>query len=315
MIEFPGYYSKNPEAVRRRRDLTSSDKVAYETLAHLAPGPDVPFCIEEDRNGRPSGLEGLIYEAGMPRRTLQRSLGRLQKNGLVTVGTQNGTNTRYTVHLPTEEGCANMAQVARKTRANVAQVPAPERHGTGATAAQDPRHNGAPITTTETHANKEGQAPALNSTAPGNGSGNGDSQDADRRLVATYAAARGRPCRNGEAAKLLEAVREARAAGATDPLIAHRVIDAGDAAPWVGPNAAREAARELVRDWAKHLEPPRHNVAEILQDIAFTRRYERGEKGEREGIGLDRCRQVREWESHHAEVVAKACRWPDVTVE
>lgn len=144
--------------------------------------------------------------------------------------------------------------------------------------------------------------------------GNGNGPDTDARFLSVYAVARGRPCRNGEAAKLAQAVAEARAAGATDALIANAILDAADAAPWAGANAARGDARELVRDWDRHIEQPRPTVQAILDDLAFVRQYLARPPSERENAGTIRCESVRAWAERYADVLAKARAWPDAAL-
>jgi len=109
-----------------------------------------------------------------------------------------------------------------------------------------------------------------------------------------------------------QAVTEAQRAGATDALIAHFVRQTPlSEGVWTGPNAAREAARKLVRDWTvAGLEPRRDTVQAILDDLAFVQRYESGQEGPTENAGLDRCLQVQEWAARHADTLAKAREWP-----
>lgn len=141
---------------------------------------------------------------------------------------------------------------------------------------------------------------------------NGHDDGPDARLVAVYSAARGRPCRDGEAAKLLEAAREALAAGATPALVANAVLNAGDAAPWIGPNAARDAARRLIAAWAEQLEPPRPTVQAILADCRFAAAYLKRPAAEHDGAGVIRCEGVVSWAERHADALKQATQGPAV---
>ena len=144
----------------------------------------------------------------------------------------------------------------------------------------------------------------------GNDGGN-DGADPDARFARLYSARLGRPCRPAEAARLADAVAEARAAGATPALVAWAVVDAVDGAPWTGPNAARAEARALVAAWAAAgLEPARPTVTAILDDIRFAGRYAGGHEGPTVGEGRARCERVAAWAARHADALRRASTWP-----
>jgi len=139
---------------------------------------------------------------------------------------------------------------------------------------------------------------------------NGDALDANGRLLTILGRANGRPPTNGTAEKFLQAVREARAGGATDAEIAHHVLEVGPgAAPWAGANAAREAARALLADFGRlDVRPPRKTVADILRFIDFSREKlaEPGAAGEAAAT----WRRVADWAASHADALRRAATWP-----
>jgi len=160
--------------------------------------------------------------------------------------------------------------------------------------------------------------PSLTTSLPTDGNnGNGDArkrnaQGPDARLLALYESRLGRPCRDGERTKFAEAVREARAAGTTDPMIANAVAEAQDTAPWTGPNAAKTAARELIKSWESgDFGEERKTVRAILDDIAFVGRYAAGREGPTVSEGLYRVERVQAWADRHLKTLRAAHIWPD----
>jgi len=144
----------------------------------------------------------------------------------------------------------------------------------------------------------------------------------DDRLVAFWEAARGRKASDRERGRFLEAVAEARRAGATDELIAHGIRrHAARGAPWDGPNVARETARAVLADWHAEVgrDPKRETVGAILADVDFSAKYLGGAATGHDGrpvrvetAGRARCERVLAWAGKHAETLAEARDWPDV---
>ena len=292
------------EAVLCDRDLTRAEAVAVVGVVLRGNGNGLAWPGQRHLRahfglGGPSVVEGLRKadgrhivrqetraEHGGDRWLVLDTMAESAGNSVPTVGTLDADSARQFGNgsAPVSDGSAPVTDPQRATR----------RHET----------EGKPV--------EPRREPDPAPSAPADSDSNGN---ADARLVAVYNARRRRPCGKGQAAKFLQAVREARDAGATDALIAHRAMEHAEAAPWAGPNAARDDALELVRDWDRHLEPRRPTVGAILADIDHAKRYVAGETGEVENAGLMRCEDVEAWTKRHAEVLAKGRTWPDVANE
>lgn len=136
------------------------------------------------------------------------------------------------------------------------------------------------------------------------------SADVDGVLVAMIEEARGRRLSAREAPSFLLAVQEARAAGATDALIAWHVRQAGaGGAPWNGPNAAKVNARALLDDFQRATgldgDRRRKHVGKVLSDIRFAGDYLAKRIGGTDSEGRRHNEQVLRWaEKHRATLEA-----------
>ena len=154
-----------------------------------------------------------------------------------------------------------------------------------------------------------GNCPASLSGAHGQGSHG--LPPADARLLGCLEAAPGRPT-NGQAGKYLEAVREARQAGATDPMIACGVLEKAGGTPWAGPNAARDKARGLIADFeaACGFDGKPKTVPTIL---VFVRGCAAAEKRAAAGESLENpcgVASVRQWAARNRKALTDAETWP-----
>jgi DNA-binding transcriptional ArsR family regulator len=158
-------------------------------------------------------------------------------------------------------------------------------------------------------------APPLPARAGSDGDKTADhSGSGEARLLEILRCATGRAASNGSATKFLEAVQEARAAGATDPLIAFHTMNAAtDAAPWIGPNAARDAARAIQKDFARlDVRPSRKTVADVLSFIHFCRTKLADPTADDEAAAT--WRRVTDWadvDGVQAEALRRAATWPE----
>ena len=307
-----------PEEVARRPDLLAEAKLTFAALAHLSPADGGPFHLGEHGDG---GLKILTSMTGIPMRSLQRAIVDLETVGLLGVERRRGATAVYRVlsayaklaHVDGRPSAAILAQESRRSGegrcAKMAQHVRQGGAGRCAKVAQHVRQGGAAKTLTGTDGEQGDKAPSPSSCAdPDNG--NGDGGGGDARLLDILRCATGRLASNGTAGRFLEAVREARAAGATDSMIATCTLEAGDGPPWAGPNGAREAARALLTDFARlEILPAPKTVADALKFLDFCR--ERLASGEGDGESRATWNRAASWADRHAEDLRRAATWPE----
>jgi len=237
MLEVPHPYSRLPAAIRKRPDLSSDAKVAWQVMAHLQQTPVDPLEMTQGE---------LASEMGIPRRSLQRALEELKRAELLDVYGPRGATRLYQIRLPGDSvGCANLAQVGAETRARTAQDPRQDGAATRARTAQDPRQVGAEQITSTLRKQERGPLPSASasdsiekqSTASLDGDG--------ERLVAI--AFPGGASEKQRAA-VLNAAAEALRLGASMPLLAHAVRSrkANGVKPWERIEDAGHRARDLL---------------------------------------------------------------------
>ncbi len=280
MIEVPAPYWRLPEAVARRVDLTAEAKIVFAALAYLQPPDEAPFSLG---SGRKRGLPVLREMVGIPPRSLQRAVVLLESRCLLAVTRRRGAHNTYLVT------CASLAQ--DKPRGGAA---------TSAKVAHDKRQVGATKQHTRTVRHR-GQAPAPSGAL---GEGNGDG-----RLVALMERVRGKAL-GRQRENFLTAVREAREAGATDPMIAAAVLADGRGQVWAGPNAARAQARRLLGDFEPYFCPRNaRTIKGLLDRVGTCRRLQ--ERGDLEaGPAADVSATLR-WALAHKAVLEAAVAWPE----
>jgi hypothetical protein len=131
-----------------------------------------------------------------------------------------------------------------------------------------------------------------------------------------FAEVRGKPLSAKEIPLFFQAVVEARAAGATDPMIARKILDADrTAAAWDPPNLARAAVKELLLSYQSAVRfPPgqqRTSLGHVLRDLDFARgslaRTPRPDPGD-EGLALWQVQAA--WADAHAADLHAATTWP-----
>ena len=164
--------------------------------------------------------------------------------------------------------------------------------------------------------------PPPSSRGPRNGDGDGNGGqreriDPDAALEALLVDVRGNKLLSvKQSLRFLEAVAEARIAGATDALLASEIRKADyQADVWDPPNVAREKARRLLASYqAVARFPPnqqRGSIGHILRDLAFARRslakMPRPDPGD-EGMALWRAQVA--WAEAHAGDLTESTSWP-----
>jgi hypothetical protein len=153
-----------------------------------------------------------------------------------------------------------------------------------------------------------------NLSAPAASIPGSDKGEPDERLLRTIEAATGRKFTVQEARRFMEAVAEARTAGATDPLIAHKTLEHQGGAPWDGPQAAKHTAKSLITDFdaACGFDDKPHTLPQVLK---FVRGCAEAERRAREnGEPLDNPSaivSVRNWAASHKRDLDAIEKWPE----
>jgi hypothetical protein len=143
---------------------------------------------------------------------------------------------------------------------------------------------------------------------------NGSIPDPDLRLVRLFSEHIGAAGPLGRRGVIfVQAISEARAAGATDAMIARAILEStATAAPWTAPNAARAEARALVEAFNRQvgLHDRLLTVVGIVDCVVGCRKaYAAAERGHFDGdVGV--VAGVVGWARANAEALRRAAVWP-----
>jgi hypothetical protein len=244
-------------------------------LPGLKPGEKLLLALMENF-ARKSGLayasiETYAERLGTDPRTIQRRLRNLERRGFVVPEQRGGGRSKtatYRLNLQTDKPrqLATLSDTVKGDKSGA--KPRQNMRGNGDKCGCKPRQLAAQVYSEYTDTRIQENDPSPSSRAPSdNGNGHGN-RNADQRLVALAGKTRGRRLTHPEAEAFLQAVGEARAAGATDMLITHFIskTDTGGA-PSSAPNAARDASRTLLDSYQDAVQLPEPSCT--VQDRAY----------------------------------------------
>ena len=283
-----------PKPVREMRGVSWTAKAL---AAHLA-------FRQGSRATVAYGLRRLAAELGVARNTALRAVHEAAGAGLLRVtAAGNGRRASYDARAATQgETVAESATVGRSkgcdtTVPETATLPS---QGLRRTVPESATRKESVKKVKQEREKARAALPACGAT-PKN----------DHQLVALYAKQHA-SLTNRARSQFVQAVAEARAAGATDALIAHAISRNGEGPPWSGPNAARDEARAVVQAWAREdLGGERLTVAAILADLDHAREYVERKNLATYDAGLDRNRRALRWANKHRQALGRASRWPE----
>jgi hypothetical protein len=321
-------------------DLTPAEKLLLGLMSTLARQSGQSYASVDTYSRR----------LGVNSRTVQRLLRDLERRGFIVQDRPGGGGRVATVYrlmpavvLPRQNAAPTGKDGPGTTTSHPRQFAAPTHNGCGDKSGAQPRQNvpgcgdksgGQPRQNTTQDVDegrfnnrREGERPPSPGAhdAGNNGDGNGglqEQQDPDAALMALAEAVCGRPFTAALRASFVQSVSEARAKGATDAGIAGGIKKAGpEAAPWDGPNLARDAAGgrlvELLASYqrAAHLPKPRATLAEIVADIRYARkgmaRTPQPSAGD-DAAALWRSQIA--WADAHPEALSAELRRPELAV-
>jgi hypothetical protein len=160
---------------------------------------------------------------------------------------------------------------------------------------------------TDNRVQEDASPPSSRASSDNNDGDEDGNHTPDQRLVALAGKARRRTLTHSECQVFLEAVAEARLAGATNALIAHFVSKANNGeAVWIPVNTARDTSRTLLDSYQDvvQLGEPRTRLEQITADFTWSKNYLDEHPPPDEGRHHNQ--RVLDWAHGHSETLTAA---------
>ena len=289
-----------PKAIRERR-LVSWAAKALACHVRFRQGGRQSISI---------GVRRLSIELGLSSNAILRAEGEAATKGLLRILNPEARRGQRRIF---DARVLDVAESASKVESLSGKQECTRTEGTTDSKAESPKRTRTGVTSAPDCASRKEKESSVKKgrerpPAPPLSQALTDDSDNDGRLFRIFVHVHGEPT-EAEAARFRESVSEAQAKGAPEPLIAHHVLRSGKAAtPWAGPNAAREATKQILKSFNEATDLSCTSFGDVLKAIEHAKSFLAGPPGREGRLHNER---VADWAKKNAEVITAASIWPD----